>query len=123
MGSVDLKQMHRISIVWGSILLIIVIGLTFMGFYLKHNTKVYRDYEKLVAEKTKDYVLTNSLIYGKTVQLKLEDLIENKVIDSNIVNDKECKGYVEIEYMKESQYNYKTYLQCGKYKTRGYKKI
>ena len=53
---VDLKKMRIISYVWGSILVIIVIGLTVVGFIYKDHQKEYKNLEKQIEESAKKYV-------------------------------------------------------------------
>ena len=40
--SPDLKRMRRVSIIWGSIMLLLVIGVTILGFVYKNETKKYK---------------------------------------------------------------------------------
>lgn len=120
MKSVDLKQMRMISIIWGSILFFIVIALTAFGFFYKKQTKVYKDFENLLAEKTEEYVTELALLEEDKFRITLEELKENNKIDTIIVNDKICEGYIEINYKKE-KYTYTPFIKCGNYKTKGFK--
>ncbi len=122
MSSVNLRKMHTLSIIWGALLILIVMGLTVFGFYYKHVTKVYRDFEIELANKTKEYLLNQSYVYEDTARYSMDELIQNHVIENNKVNDKDCNGYVEVEYL-DGHHEYTTYLKCGMYKTRGYKEI
>ena len=39
MKQVDLKQMRKISVIWGIIMFLLVIGVTVIGFVYKNETK------------------------------------------------------------------------------------
>ncbi len=117
MNRVDLKQMHFISLVWGGILFLIVIALTLFGFYFKYRTKVYKDYESILEEKTKEYLLSHPVSYENSYSL--EELINLGVIEEAKVSENACEGYVSVLYQNDI-YQTDAYIKCGIYKTRGY---
>ena len=45
------KRMKVISVVWGLILVLLVIGLTVIGFVYKHESEVYKEYEELLVKQ------------------------------------------------------------------------
>ena len=111
MKNVNLKQMKRISVIWGLIMFLALAGVTVLGFVYKNETKKYKEFESLLVEQSHEYVLNNNL-----EKISLNELKEKEVISSVTVNEKECEGYVS---MKEG--DIKAFIQCGDYKTRGYK--
>ena len=67
-SSVNLKKMRLISYIWGAILVLIFACLTAFGFYFKHTTKVYKEFESELASKTKEYVMENSMLYQENME-------------------------------------------------------
>ena len=120
-SGVNLRKMRLISYIWGAILVLIFVALTAFGFYFKHTTKVYKEFESDIASKTKEYIMENSMLYEGDIDYSFDELIEFGVLENKKVNEKDCDGYVTVAYENES-YDYKTYLQCGMYKTKGYRK-
>ena len=115
--NVDLKKMRFISIIWGTILFLIVITLTAIGIIYKNQTKEFKDFEKSIIEKSKDYLEEKTPTEEK---ITLEELKEKNIIETLTINEKECTGYILIKKKKES-FEYTPYINCGTYKTKGYK--
>lgn len=110
MKSLDLKHMQRISFIWGTIMIFLVVGMTIIGFIYKNKTKEFKEFEEIVAEKAKDYLVLNNLN-----KVTIEELKNSNIIDSLIVDGKNCTGYVV-----SNNAEYKSYIKCGSYKTKGY---
>jgi len=121
MREVNLKKMKIISIVWGIVLFSLIALLTIIGLIYKKETKEYKDFEITLKEKTKEYVENKSLLPDDNITITLEELKENKVIENTKINDKECEGYI-IVTNENGIYEYLSYVKCGNYKTKGYKK-
>jgi len=119
MKSVNLKQMRMISIVWGGILIMIVVALTAFGLFYKQQTKAYKEFENLIAEKAEEYAQESALLEEDNFKITLEELKEKNKIENAIINDKICDGYIEVNY--KSDYSYTPYIKCGNYKTKGFK--
>lgn len=117
MSNIDLKKMRLISIIWGTILFLIFAALTTFGILYKKQTQEYKDFEKKIEEISKNYVEEKNLYFEKEGKITLEELKEENKIDSTEIKENECNGYVTINNM-----DYKAYISCGKYKTRGFKK-
>lgn len=116
----NLKKMQLVSFIWGAILIIIVIALTIFGFWYKSLTKEYKEFEKTLVEKTKEYCLDKVLLNNNNMKITLDELKEEKVLENLKIKDTECEGYIEIQYTKEN-YKYSPFIKCGNYKTKGYK--
>ncbi len=110
MQSVNLKQMRRISVVWGIIMFLLVVGVTIIGIIYKNETKEYKKFETELLEKAENYLIGNDLN-----KVSISELKEQNIIETSIVNEKECEGYI----LKKDE-EYKAYVKCGKYKTKGY---
>lgn len=110
MKQVDLKHMRKISIIWGIIMFLLIIGVTAIGIIYKSETKNYKEFETELANKAKDYIIVNNLN-----KVTISELKEQNIIETSVVNEKECDGYI----LKEND-EYKSYVKCGNYKTRGY---
>lgn len=117
----DIKRMRTISIIWGSILVCIVIGLTIIGFIYKNKTQKYEELENKIEEATKKYV-DQKFLYpekGDTLKITFQELRDNDVIDSLNIEEEECNGYVIVS-KKEEVYQYDPYIKCANYKTKKY---
>lgn len=106
----EIKHMQRISIIWGCLLFLLVAGVTVIGILYKKETKEYKDFEKRVVEQSYDYLKVHNL-----EKITLAELQEENVIESLVVNENTCEGYIE-----KNDQDYKAFIKCGKYKTQGY---
>ena len=118
-----MKQMRRLSIVWGILLVMIVGLLTTFGILFNKKNKLYKDMEDDLEAAAKKYV-DQSFLYpkdGKQLKITYTTLKDNGFIDKLEVNKKACDGYVTIKN-NELVYKYKGYLKCPEYQTENYKK-
>lgn len=116
-----MKQMKKLSIVWGLILVSIVVLLTIFGILFNKKNKVYTDMEKSLVNATQKYV-EKSFAYPKDndeLRVDYDQLKESGLIDKLEVNDNKCKGYVIVK-KNELVYEYKGYVNCKDYKTKNY---
>lgn len=119
----DLKKMRMISYIWGIILVVLVTGLTAIGFVYKHKTEKYESLENKLEESIKAYV-DEKFIYpeeGKNIKVTYQELKSNNAIDIISIDDEECDGYGIVSH-EDSTFKYKTYIKCDKYKTKNYDK-
>ena len=98
MKNVDLKQMKRISVIWGLIMFLALAGVTVLGFVYKNETKKYKEFESLLVEQSHEYVLNNNL-----EKISLNELKEKEVISSVTVNEKELD---EVWYFNDRFFDY-----------------
>ena len=91
MKQVDLKHMRKISIIWGIIMFLLIIGVTAIGIIYKSETKNYKKFETELANKAKDYIIDHSYeeTYGarpikRYVTHNIETLIADKIIRDEI---------------------------------------
>ncbi len=110
--------MKRIAIVWTITLLIIVAGLTVIGFKIKKDNIGDLSEDALV-EQTKKYLGYYTNLYptkGKSITLTYEKL-KDEGYDAKLEDD--CTGYVVIENT-DMGFTYKAYVDCPEYRTKGY---
>lgn len=117
-----MKKMKLLYIIWGVLVILLVAVLTYIGFQYKNRIKPYKDMESKLVETAKKYVELNFRYpeNGEVVIIKGEDLIKDKLIESITISEKTCNGYVTVSY--NGVYNYKGYIDCETYTTKGYQK-
>lgn len=115
-------KLKKIGIIWGIIVVLIFGTLTFMGFTYKAKTKDYKELENKLVEAEKKYVDANFLYPEDKSELKTsaQELIDNNYLDSLKKDDSDCTGYVIVK-QNNTVYEYKAYIKCDKYMTKGYK--
>jgi len=117
-----MKELRRISIVWGLLLLAIFVALTFFALKWKSKNEPYFNLEKVMVAKTKSYYEINHQYpsKGNYVIIKYDELKANDMIDELKVNDDNCDGYVKVENTNVIEYN--AFIKCGNYTTKNYEK-
>lgn len=116
-----MKQMKKLTIVWGLIMVAIVALLTTFGILFNKKNKVYTDMEEDLVSATKKYV-EKSFAYpkdGKELRVTFEDLNNSGLIDELKVGKDSCNGYAIVK-KNELVYEYKGYVKCKEYKTKNY---
>lgn len=116
-----LSKTKTLFIIWAIIVVIVLILLTILGFMLKNNNKEYHELEdklKVSGEKygNTEFIYNNEF---KTLKITTEEL-ENYIDYDLKVNEDECTGYVEVTY--DYAYEYKAFISCNNYTTKGYEK-
>lgn len=119
----DLKQMKRISIVWGLLLVLIVIGLTAVGFLYKSKSSDYKKLESELVNLAEKYVEAKFLYPegNESLKITLDELKEEGYLQELKKDEDTCDGYVILSH-KDFAYDYKGYIKCSKYTTKDYKK-
>ncbi len=114
--------MKKVMWIWGIVVVILIGGLTFLGFHIKKQNEPYKKLEKelekqaiaLIGEKP------NYLPGGGV--LTLIDLSNNNYrVDMKVNNDICDDGYIVVT-KNMGLYSYKGYIKCNNYTTHGYKK-
>lgn len=112
--------MKKITIVWTITLVLIVSGLTIIGFKIKADN-IDNIMEKSLITKAEKYLgLYPSLFpaLGKEIRLDAEKL-KSEGYDPEL--EKDCTGYVIVKN-ENSGFKYKAYINCPNYTTKGYSK-
>lgn len=117
-----MKELRRISIIWGLLLLIIFGALTFFALKWKAKTDPYFDLEKTLISKTKSYYESEHSYpaKGQSVKVTFDELKNANLIEELKVNDDNCEGYVKVE--NNGVIEYKAYIKCNNYTTKDYDK-
>lgn len=115
-----MKKTRNLFIVWTIIVVIIIVLLTTLGLMLKNQNKDYEKLEKKLLDSAKKYV-DNQFLYpegNEKLKVTSSELIQNQFLDELKFNDDVCQGYVIVS--KDGVYQYKGYIKCKNYTTRGY---
>lgn len=117
-----MKELRRISIIWGLLLFLIFSALTFFGLKWKKKTEPYLKLEETLVEKTKSYYETNHSYPNKDEEVKItyNELKEHDVYNELKNNEDECDGYVLVT--NNGVINYKGFIKCNNYTSKNYDK-
>lgn len=119
----DLKQMRKVSFIWGFFLVSLVVILTVFCLIYKHKSNDYKDLEKSLVEASKKYV-DSKFLYpeeSKQIRISFSELKESGVITELKKEEQECDGYVIVKH-NGTVFDYYGYIQCPNYETKGYEK-
>lgn len=112
--------MKKTLVIWFFVAVILVGGLTILGFKITKAKKPYRDIENTLKEAAISVVGQYPLL-GNRELLTLDDLKDNGFeVNMNISNEV-CQGYVVL--IKSGQIlKYKPFVKCSSYETKGFDK-
>ncbi len=116
-----MKQMRKISIIWGTILVIIVILLTVLGFLYKDKRIPYKELEQSLVEDAKKYVDVHFLYPQDDSEVKVsyEEMKDEEYVSELKYGEDVCDGYVVVK-SNGTVFEYKGYITCEQYTTKGY---
>jgi len=80
MTNINLQRMHKISIIWGIIMMLLVLALTLIAISYKKETKEYKAFEIKLEEATKNYIEKDGLYPEEEMHLTLTELLKLNVI-------------------------------------------
>lgn len=117
----DLKQMKKVSIVWGVVLFLMVVGLTAIGFVYKSKASDYKKIEEELVNITEKYVEAKFLYPDEkdSIRIRLSELQNDGYMEELKKDEDVCDGYVVLTH-NGFIYEYKGYVKCPKYTTKGY---
>jgi hypothetical protein len=106
--------------------IIIVVLIIFIVLSKNNNDymKKYKTYEDNFKNISLEYVKEKKVYptKEKPIKLSLDMMKSYGYVTSNDIEDKSCVGYSMVYYDDEHEdYNIKTYINCDKYTTEGYK--
>ena len=114
--------MKKRLIIWSFFSIILVGGLTVLGFLVKKQNLPYKNLEEELEKQAMALVGEKPTYFQSTNKLSLQDLENNNYKIEMKVNDDKCvDGYIIID-RKMGILSYKAYITCSKYTTHGYKK-
>lgn len=119
----NLKHMKRISIVWGVFLVLLVVLLTIFGFAYKGKASDYKKLEENLVERAKKYVEAKFLYPDEkgSVKITLNEMMQDGFAEALKKDDDNCDGYALLSY-DGFVYQYKGFIKCTNYTTKGYEK-
>ena len=109
--------------VWTVILLVIVLFIVVSSSNNKF-LKKYKDYENSFDQAALTYVKENNIFptKEKPIKISLDMLKSYDYLSSDDIDDKSCIGYSKVYYDDDhSDYKIKSYINCDKYTSEGYK--
>ena len=121
MNTTSIKKMHTIGIVWGIVFIIVLAGLTIIGFVYKSRVIPYKELEQKLKDTAVQYVEKKVGYSGSDMKVTVEELVKEGFIEELKVNDGSCEGYIVLKKVQE-HYEQNSYIKCEKYKTKGYDK-
>lgn len=118
-----LKQMRKISFIWGFFLAFLVVILTVFCLVYKHKSNDYKILEQNLVEASKKYVEAKFLYPNdsKMVRITYAEMKEESFIVDFQKDGQECDGYVVVSY-NGTVFDYDGYVKCLNYETKGYNK-
>lgn len=113
--------MKKILITWICVAIVLVAGLTILGFTITKKNKPYKNLEKKLTEAAEYYAgVYPDILSSNNIKITNEELIDHKYSETLTVNNEKCDGYVVVE-KNMGAFNYKAYIKCDNYETKGYK--
>ncbi len=111
-----MKNFNRLFIVWCFVATIIFAGLCTIGFMYKRNLEEYHDFENVIINAAKAYVLDEGIVDFNSdyIDIKISTLLDKGYIKKKDVV-KSCNGSVRIENKKLIKY--KPLIKCKYYKS------
>ena len=116
-----MDKIKKMYFVWGIIVIGIFAILTIFGFMYKNKTSVYKELEDKLVEAEKKYIEVKFLYPEGNEKLKVttDELAAYNLINELKINDEICSGYATIQ-RKGTVFDYKGYVKCNNYTTKGY---
>ena len=111
--------MKKVMIIWAIVAVILVGGLTYVGFNIKNNDKPYKELEKALTKEAISLVGEKPSLVMTDNKITMDTFKANNISVNMGVSDDVCDGYVIVENVR-GFYNYKPYIKCQKYQTKGY---
>ena len=115
-----MDKMKKIWTIWIFLAVVLIGGLTSIGFIYKNKSKKYKELEKELVEITKKYTATDFKypVNNEKIIIKYEELKKAGLIRKLEVDNKKCDGYVVLT--NKNVVKYKAYIDCNVYKTHGF---
>lgn len=118
-----LKQMKKISIIWGIIIFIMFASLITLSLMYKQKIKKYDELSLTLETNARKYITNKSLypLQGGYIKVILDQLDDEGIKTELKIGKEYCDGYVIVKYDGEV-ISYKPYLKCLKYTSKNYNK-
>lgn len=118
-----MNRMKKTTIIWGMVIIGLFILLTLFGFLYKNKANVYKELENKLVEAEKKYADAHFAYpeKGKVLKTDATTLIKENFLDDLNLENEECTGYAIVTH-NSTVYEYKGYVKCNNYTTKGYEK-
>lgn len=118
-----MNKMKKMYFVWGIIIVALFLILILFGFVYKNKSSDYKILEQKLVEAEKKYIDAKFLYPQDNKELKVtaDILMKNGYLEELKVNNEDCDGYATIQ-KNGTVFEYKGYVACKNYKTKGYEK-
>lgn len=116
-----MNKMKKMYVIWGVVVVIIFGLLTAFGFLYKNKSEAYKILEEKLVTAEKKYADAKFLYpqNSELVKVSAQEMIEYGALDSLEYDGTTCDGYATIQ-KKGTVFEYKGYVSCENYKTKGY---
>lgn len=116
-----MNKMKKMYTIWGMIVVLVFVLLTVFGFLYKNKSNVYKTLEEKLVAAEKKYADAKFLYPqgSEVVKVTAKEMIEYGALDSLEQDGKICDGYATIQ-KNGTVYEFKGYVSCENYKTKGY---
>ena len=110
--------MKKILIIWSGIAILLVSGLTYIGYNLQNKNKDFYKLEKEIKTAAEDYYSQ----YPHELPTSKKVITSQKLMTTNFLKEfknqnENCKGYVVIK-KKLFSHDYFPYIKCSDYETK-----
>ena len=117
-----MKELRRLSIIWGLLLFAVFSLLTFFALKWKFKTEGYFKLEDKLVNITKSYFETKYSYpkEGEEIIVSYKELKEKELLTELKKDEDECDGYVLVS--NKGVIDYKGYIKCSNYTTKDFDK-
>ena len=114
--------MKKILVIMGFVVVVLVGGLTFLGFRIKNQNEPYKKLENELEKQAIALIGEKPNYLPNGGKLTLADLTNNNYeVNMNVNGDVCSDGYIIVS-KNMGFLDYKGYIKCNNYTTHGYKK-
>ena len=113
--------MKKLMGLWIFVVVILISGLTYVGYLIKNENKVYKVLENKLEEVAQGYFGENPGLLSNNKIVQDTELGSYKEEILTKLKENDCKGYVNTT-SNLGIYEYKAYIKCNNYETKGYEK-
>ena len=112
--------MKKLMGLWIFVVVILISGLTYVGYLIKNENKVYKVLENKLGEVAQGYFGENPDLLSNNKIVQDTELGSYKEEILTKLKENDCKGYVKTT-SNMGIYEYKAYIKCNNYETKNYK--
>ena len=111
--------MKKIFVAMIVIVVMLVSGLTFIGFQLQRRNRDFYDLEKKLVEAAEIYLgMHPEKFHNRTTSVTAVELINQNFLEDMNIDEETCLGYVIINSRPMRVPEYKAFIKCENYTTK-----